>query len=97
MCVCAEAVNRRRMDEWGERSCYRGGSATRFQMKVVLLTSEMRGRSQVKKDKRALRTVASCTVHQAKAEAIAGLFTSPPISRAHAPKSDAKDDWTKSE
>ena len=85
------------MDEWGERSCYRGGSATRFQMKVVLLTSEMRGRSQVKKDKRALRTVASCTVHQAKAEAIAGLFTSPPISRAHAPKSDAKDDWTKSE
>jgi hypothetical protein len=62
-----------------------------------VLTSEIRGRSQAKKDRRARRTAASYTVHQAKVEAITELFTSSPIKRAHAPKSDAKDDLTKSE
>lgn len=36
-------------------------------------------------------------LHQTKVEAIVGLFTSSPINRAHAPKSDAKDDLIKSE
>ena len=71
-------------------------SATRFWIRGRLLTSEMRGRSQVKKVIRALRTVASYAAHQAVVIRIAGLFTSSPINRAQAPMSDAKDDLIKS-
>lgn len=56
------------------------------------LTGEIRGRSQVKKDIRARRTLASYTVRQVGVKADMRLCTSSPINLAHAPISDPKDD-----
>jgi len=56
------------------------------------LTGEIRGRSQVKKDIRARRTLASCTVRQVGVKANVKLCTSSPINLVHAPISDPKDD-----
>ena len=56
------------------------------------LTGETRGRSQVKKEIKARRTLASCTMRQVGVKSNVRLCTSSPINLVHAPMSDPKDD-----
>lgn len=102
MCVWAEAVKRRRVDVWGTRSSYheRGLShllRDKWGVGWGELTAEIRGRSQVKKEIKARRTLASCVVRQEAVKAHAKLCTSSPTNLAHAPMSNAKDDSINSE
>jgi len=93
ICVCAEVVNRRRVDEWGTRSCYDERWLSYLVMdEGELHTAETRGSSQVKNEIRARRTLASCVDYQEEVKTSARLCTSSPINRVHAPMSNANDD-----